>query len=283
MIEVHVLGDSTMSGKESIIEDELYQENAKEHTLLFRFYKLFSLVNDILLLPMFASIIIENFEHHTLDSIKTGEQTSNIALCVFFFIEWLLGLLLADKKRKYLRTPIKILDLISCLPLGSIVQGGRFIRLLRVIKIFRLITRAKKYNGPGKDLLYVITTVFAVTFSSAYTILLLEGKINPHFENIKDGLWWSFVTITSVGYGDKYPITDAGKFMAILLMIIGVGLCGYIAAWLMNLMSIESEQEDNKRLNKIERELAVMNKNISHLSDKLDSLTTLLKELKEKD
>ena len=259
-------------------KDNLFKNNAKELSYLFRFFKILGLINDVLLVPMFASIIIENFEHSSFEVIKTGEQASNLFFCTFFFMEWLLGLLLADQKLTYLRKPTRILDLISCLPLGSIVQGARALRMIRVIKVFRIIARAKKYRGPGRELLYVLSTLFAVTFSGSYIILLLEGNINPHFENIKDGLWWSFVTISSVGYGDKIPTTDAGRVLAIILMLVGVGVCGYIAAWFMSVLKVEAEEEEKKRHLKQEQELALMHKKIDILSKNVEFLMTKMKD-----
>jgi voltage-gated potassium channel len=266
-----------LSENEKKEEDNLFQSHAKELSSLFRFYQILALINDFLLIPMFASIIIENFEHSSFQVIKTGEQTSNTIFCTFFFMEWLLGLLLADRKLIYLRAPTRILDLISCLPLGSIIQGARVLRIIRVVKVFRVIARAKNYKGPGRELLYVLSTLFAVTFSSSYIMLLIEGNINPHFENIKDGLWWSFVTISSVGYGDKIPVTDAGRFVAIILMLVGVGVCGYIAAWFMSVSTIEAEEEEKKRYLRLEQELAQMHEKIDRLSQNIECLMTKMK------
>ena len=108
-------------------------------------------------------------------------------------------------------------------------------------------------------------------------MLLLEGNINPHFENIKDGLWWSFVTISSVGYGDKIPVTDAGRLVAIILMLVGVGVCGYIAAWFMSVSTIEAEEEEKKRYLRLEQELAQMHEKIDSLSQNMEFLMTKMK------
>ena len=259
-------------------ERELFQEHAKELGFLFRFYQILGVINDILLLPMFATIIIENFEHKSLEPLKTGETDSYLLFCTSFFMEWLVGLLLADTKLRYLFSPFKIFDLLSSLPLGPFVQGARVMRLIRVIKLFRLIARVKKYNGPGKNLLYVVTLVFAVSFSSAYTVFLLEATVNPAFQSFQDVLWWSFVTITSVGYGDKVPITTAGRGVAILLMMTGVGVCGYISAWLINLMSLEEETAEENRMNDLENLLVQVSDRLEVLETKLDKVVSYVDE-----
>ena len=127
--------------------------------------------------------------------------------------------------------------------------------LVRVIKLFRLVIRAKRYQGPGKNLFRVMAVVGATTFAGGYTMLIVEGHANPEFSNLGDTLWWSLVTVSTVGYGDKFPITGPGRIVAVFLILIGVGVCGYIAGFMTNLMSIDEEDSEKEQMKRLEDKL----------------------------
>jgi len=90
------------------------------------------------------------------------------------------------------------------------------------------------------------------------------------------------VTITSVGYGDKIPATGLGRTIAVLLMMIGVGICGYMAAWLMRVMFIEEEQEEHDRLISVENKVIGLTNQVDEISHRLDGLHEILQRLEEK-
>ena len=67
----------------------------------------------------------------------------------------------------------------------------------------------------------------------------------PHDHWFWDALWWSIVTISTVGYGDSFPVTTGGRIVAVILIFIGVGIFfGYIAGFMANLLEIDEEEED---------------------------------------
>ena len=123
----------------------------------------------------------------------------------------------------------------------------------------------------------VIAVVGATTFAGAYTILIVEGSANADGVTIKefgDALWWSLVTISTVGYGDMYPVTTGGRLVAVFLILIGVGVCGYIAGFMANLMAIGDEDEEEQKLDRVERKLDIL---ALHLQ--IEDWPTDLKEL----
>jgi voltage-gated potassium channel len=83
----------------------------------------------------------------------------------------------------------------------------------------------------------VLIAILMIIFSSI-AILQVENDPNSNIKNAEDALWWSFVTITTVGYGDKFPVTTEGRIIAMVLMTVGVGLfgtfTGFIASWFVN-------------------------------------------------
>ena len=121
------------------------------------------------------------------------------------------------------------------------MRVGRIIRLIRLIRVIRAFktTRHLVNHIFANKIQGTLTSVFVIAillliFSS---IAILQVEHDPH-SNIKtagDALWWSYVTITTVGYGDRYPVTSEGRILAAVLMTAGVGLFGTFTAYISSL------------------------------------------------
>jgi voltage-gated potassium channel len=114
-----------------------------------------------------------------------------------------------------------------------ILRVGRFVRILRIIRLLRAIRATHKItsiilkNKLQTGVTSVILTAFLLIMFCSIGILICEQQ-DPK-ANIKtagDAIWWSVTTITTVGYGDKYPVTTEGRIVAMILMISGIGLFG---------------------------------------------------------
>jgi len=114
----------------------------------------------------------------------------------------------------------------------------RIIRVIRIIKAYRSVQQLLAYlfhnRVKGTFALAMLTAVLIVIFS-AIAILKVETSPESNITTAEDAIWWAFVTITTVGYGDKYPVTTEGRLVAMILMTVGVGLFGtftaYISSW----------------------------------------------------
>ena len=235
--------------------------------LVLRFlYRWLSILNDILLFPMFAMIVMELNSNTPITELSWHDYFLNGS----FFLEWFFGFVLTPNKRRYLINVSKILDLISCCPFGMFTQSLRLVRLAKIVKIIRVVGRAKLYQGPGDELVRVAALVGATIFAGAYSILVVEPS-NLQIQSFGDALWWSLVTVSTVGYGDMYPETTAGRVIAAPLIAVGVGACGYIAGFMSRLMNTEEDlkQEDNtlSQLTEISEQLETLNKNMVILKD----------------
>lgn len=189
-------------------------------------YVLISLIIDFLFpLPKEISQII-----HLIDN----------GICVVFLIDFFIRLKNAPNKWEFMKWGW--IDLISSIPLWDAARFGRLIRLLRIIRVIRAFRNTKhvyqhvfRSRIEGTFTSVVIFAVMAILFSS---IAILEVESNHPKANIKtaeDALWWSYTTITTVGYGDRYPVTTSGRVIAAVLMTVGVGLFGtftaFVASW----------------------------------------------------
>ena len=141
-------------------------------------------------------------------------------------------------RAKFISTPLALVDLIAILPfyLPMLISIDlRFIRALRLIRIFRLFKLARyseaiKLFGNviknKKEELYitafVIIILLIISSSLLYTI---ECEAQPNvFSSIPAAMWWGVATLTTVGYGDIYPITPLGKFLGSVISLLGIGL-----------------------------------------------------------
>jgi len=172
-------------------------------------------------------------------------------ICMVFLYDFLLRFRRAENKLKFMRWGW--IDLVSSIPTLEFLRPARalrLIRLLRVLRAFRstkhLVRHVFEKRSHGAFAAASIIAILMIIFSSI-AILEVEHAPTSNIKNAEDALWWAFVTITSVGYGDKYPVTTEGRVIAALLMITGVGLVGtftgFVASWFLG----ERKREDAEK------------------------------------
>lgn len=225
-------GDSIRKNSKHDWKDVLY-------IIIFRSSTPGGLLFDIALLAaIFFSVVIV-----LLDSIgSVHKQYGNMlyffewVFTILFTIEYILRIIVVERKWKYVLSGLGIIDLLSILPayLSLFYVSYRFLmvlrslRLLRVFKILdissfmtagRYITRAL-LNSYRKILIFMMfITLLVIIIGSIMYIVEVD---TPGFESIPNAIYWAVVTITTVGYGDVSPVTPLGKFFSIVVM-----LCGY--------------------------------------------------------
>jgi voltage-gated potassium channel len=157
----------------------------------------------------------------------------DLGLCVFFFGDFLNSLYKSKNKFEYFYKQ-GLVDLLSSVP---VIQELRFARFLRVFRVFRLINSInkltyflktnKKQTLYGSVLLLMVLSIFICTFA----ILWIEKDVG-NIKTAEDSLWWAFITVTTVGYGDYYPVTNEGKLIAFFLIINGLVGFGALISYL---------------------------------------------------
>ncbi len=177
---------------------------------------------------------------------------------VVFTIEYILRIYCSDEKRKFIFSFFGIIDFLAILPfylaLGvdlRSLRALRFLRLFRILKLMRynraLDHFSRAINGAKEEiLLFLFITLILIYFSSV-GIYYFENEAQPeHFSSIFDSLWWAIITLTTVGYGDVYPITVGGKVFTFFILMIGLGIVaiptGIISSALTK--SVDTKAED---------------------------------------
>jgi voltage-gated potassium channel len=213
---------------------------------MFRFW------TNLLLVPLFVQMILEASagQGKTVGDYDTLE----LFYCANFFIDWVLALVVATDKRKFLKDPANIIDLVSSIPLGYLFQGLRVARLVRVVRVLRLAARTRRFKGKGSKLIRAVGILGSVTFSGAIAFRIVEPESTSGME---EAVWWSLVTLSTVGYGDIMPTTPAGHLVAFAIIIAGLGAIGYTAGFMTSIVDDEREDDETLvRLRAIDERLA---------------------------
>lgn len=175
----------------------------------------------------------------------------DVFICTIFFFDFCLQFRMAKSKWRYMVTWGWI-DLLSSIPLISGALWGRAARAIRLFKLLRGVRSARdlirflaKHRRAESALLTLVLISVVVVALSSVLIFEIEGNRGGTIDTAADALWWTIVTISTVGYGDTYPITPAGRLVAVGLMGVGIGLFGtftaLVASWFV--APIEAEQE----------------------------------------
>ena len=179
-----------------------------------------------------------------VDAVPSSTQTLlNIVQWVSwiaFAADLIYGLSNAKNKKKYLiNHPLEVAAVL--LP---------FLRPLRLMRVISFGGLAIQKVAIGRQFAITIKVLLAslfVAYISAVQITITERAVEgSNIKNFGDGLWWAITTVTTVGYGDRYPTTTEGRLLAVALMIMGISLMGVItasvAAWF-----VKMGQEDSKK------------------------------------
>lgn len=233
--------------------------------------KVFDITIMALIVLSVLSIILESFED--LRTKYTGFFTAfeyvTVIIFSFEYIAriWTADLLFPDSKHpyiKYLTSFMAIIDLLAILPfyLPFISSDLRFLRLfrllrmtrlLRIFKLGRYLDSLKRISGilraSAMQLIASVSVCLVLLLVASILMYTVENPAQPEaFPNVMASLWWAVCTLTTVGYGDIYPITAVGKILASVIAFLGVGIIaiptGIISAGFMNAV------EKNKKLSK---------------------------------
>lgn len=156
------------------------------------------------------------------------------AIYIFFVFDYVARFSFSDNKKTFVKS--NIFDLISIIPVSSSFRAFRTLRILkfskvaRFLKLLRVVSFLGRFLSKTKRFLdtngfkYMLAFACCLIITSSALMVLYEGM------NFEDALWWSFVTATTVGYGDLSPTTTIGRIIAVLLMVSGIGLIGSLTS-----------------------------------------------------
>ncbi len=170
-------------------------------------------------------------------------------LCAVFLFDFFRSLRLAINKWGYFFKGGGWLDLLGSIPLSAFAIF-RVARLFRIVRLLRRMTggefsRMLTTHLAQSTLLFTLVVALLLVFTISWFVLLAEqGAPNANIKTYHDAVWWALVTITTVGYGNYYPVTGWGQSMAVILMFFGLGIIGVLSSYLSStFISLQKRRE----------------------------------------
>ena len=183
------------------------------------------------------------------DNLDTVLLVMDAILSTIFLIDFTYRLLTAESKFDYFFRKFGWADLLASLPF----QQVKILRIFRIVRVFGLlrvygpknIARSLLRNRAGSALLTLLLMgIMVLEFGSLWILNVEQSAPGANITTASDALWYTIVTISTVGYGDRYPVTNEGRVIGSLIIVIGVGIFGTFTGYLANLFLAPSKNRD---------------------------------------
>ena len=238
-----------------------------------------ALISVVLVLLGFAEIVdLDNPPYSIIDILLWG----------VFVVDYGWRFFLSKGKWRFIIE--NIFDLLSILPLNAIFtvfRLGRIFRLARLTKLLKLTRLLRIVGLTGKlekkigkllrtnGLLYIFYLNSFIVLVGSSILSVVEEK------SFSESLWWALVTVTTVGYGDIVPNSIFGKWLAVLLMLVGIGTIGMLTSALTNFF-VKDNSDEQIKLDKLQDELSSQRMLLERQSEKIEELHRMIQDLLEK-
>lgn len=216
----------------------------------------FDIVVQIVIVLSVVAFSIETLPDLDPD-IKELLNTAEVVFSIIFTFEYVLRLYAAEKTWRYVFSFYGLVDFIAIVPFylfsGVDLQSVKIFRMLyifRLLKLFRynkaIIRFSRAFRMVREEMTLFSIVTLMLLYLSAMGIYFFENEAQPEaFKSVFHSLWWAVATLTTVGYGDVYPITAGGKLFTFFMLMIGLGIVAVPTGLLASALSnIRTEDED---------------------------------------
>ena len=220
--------------------------------------KLFDYIIQLLILMTLVAFALETLPDNSPEFINLL-YNFEIFCIVVFSVEYFLRIYVSKKTLNYIFSFYGLIDLIAIIPYYLSSIDLRFLRMFRVFRVLRSF-KLNKYNKAlhrfkiafklvKEELILFLIVIAILLFIVSAGIYFFENKAQPEvFKSIFHSSWWSVVTLTTVGYGDVYPITVGGKIFTFFVLLIGVGVitvpAGLVATSLSKARDLQDQESE---------------------------------------
>jgi voltage-gated potassium channel len=192
-------------------------------------------------------------------------EYADTVVCTMFFVDFCVQLARAPNRWGYF-VRWGWIDLLSSVPMIDALRVGRAARALRVLRVLRGVRSTKLIAGfvlqrrAQSAFLAASLVTLLLIVAASIAILQFEAVQGGNIRSPDDAVWWSVVTLATVGYGDRYPVTNEGRLVAAVLMAAGIGLfgtfSGFVASWFLK----PSEKDTENEMSQLRSELTEIRK-----------------------
>jgi voltage-gated potassium channel len=197
-------------------------------------------------------------------------QMGDTAVCVLLFMDFLYRFRKASSKKEFMR--MGWIDLIASIPNVDLFRAGRLVRVFRIIRLLRGVRAAHRIvqvfreNRPKNALASGVTIMLLLVAFSSAAILIAEDGPEAKIKTAEDAIWWSVTTITTVGYGDRFPLSTEGRVIAMGLMLCGVGMFGVLSGFVASVLLGTKVEEENSELKEVLKRLKTIEEKLDERS-----------------
>ena len=188
------------------------------------------------------------------------------AICFVFLADFVVRFVRAESKWKFMRWGW--IDLLASIPMLDGFRWGRLVRVVRVLRAFRSVRVFISFflRKRADSALAVITSVvIALMIFGCLGMLNVERASESNIRTPSDVLWWSMATVTTVGYGDRYPVTTEGRIIAVLMMIGGATLFSTFTAYVATKLLEPASSEQNDDIQRLIEEVRALREEVALL------------------
>lgn len=214
--------------------DRVSPQDDRRSAALRRFEEVTELPLLVLALALVPLLLLP-LEVEPSGAVESVMTAAEVLIWMAFALHYGVRLVLTTQRWRFVRR--EWLDLVViALPFLRPLRVARSARALRLVRLARLTALLGGIAGTARRLLvrhrlhYVLLVTMAVVLGGALVTLVLEKGRGGTIDSVGDALWWAFATVTTVGYGDAYPVTPAGRAVAAVLMVTGIATFGALTA-----------------------------------------------------
>lgn len=186
-------------------------------------------------------------------------QKLDTLICVVFIADFAAGFARSPSKAQFMKWGW--IDLIASIPMVDWIRWLRMVRVIRILRVLRAvrsaraITRILVASRTKTAAASLIVAMLVVFFVSSVSILVVEKSPDSKIHGAADAAWWAISTMSTVGYGDTYPVTPEGRVLAAVVMIFGVALFGTLSGLTASWFLGEDRSQYKEQLERLGSEL----------------------------
>ncbi len=193
-------------------------------------------------------------------------------VCAVFLVDFGVHLALAPSQRAFWR--LGWIDLLSSIPQVGWLRWGRVFRVFRILRALRSFQAVYAHfaaeRAKGTFVMVGLMSLIAVLLATISVLEIERGAPGANIHTAGDALWWAFATITTIGYGDHFPVTAAGRVVAVVLVVFGLSFFGtftaYVSSFFLEKAQLKEETEIHRLINEVR-----------HLREKIEKLETTVR------
>ena len=206
-------------------------------------------------------------------TVKLSPETARVLdwidllVCVVFLADFFVRFHRAPSKAQFMKWGW--IDFVSSIPMLDMFRVGRVVRIIRIFRILRAFRSMKNLltfffeHRKFTSFAAVAASSLCVMVFSAIAVLNVEDSPDANIKNTEDAFWWAYVTMTTVGYGDKYPLSTEGRIIGAILMTAGAGLFATLTGLIAS-MFLQSKADESE-LKQLTREVRILAQKIENI------------------